>query len=350
VPGAVALVYLCSARVALARFADLITTYVSDCCPEGQSSTAAHAPQAAARAGDRRPACLSSSEMSPPLRTGLTQSDAQDDFQRARRAAVLARLTSLILRHRGDVDVILPFDEVVAALGFMGEHELGLRVISLDSIVGSVDRPRGFDRQFRPTSSHERQRWERIAAAMRRGDALPPISAYRIGELHFVRDGHHRVSVSRALGLEQIEAYVTEVLTRVGADRRLRLSDLPVKSHERLFNERVPLDPEPRRRIAPSRGDDYAVLAEGVEAWGFRLAQELRDTPDRREIAALWFEREYAPVVELLREADMIGSGTETDAYLEVARERYRLLMTREWSPEILARLRERGVRGPRHR
>ena len=109
--------------------------------------------------------------------------------------------------------MILPFDEVVAALGRVGERDLGLHALPLDSIVGTVDRRSGFDREFRPTTSRVRTRWERIAAAMRRGDPLPPISVYRIGEVHFVRDGHHRVSVARALGHETIDAYVTEILT-----------------------------------------------------------------------------------------------------------------------------------------
>src|SRR5205085_9798242 len=152
-------------------------------------------------------------------------------------------------------DVILPFDEVVAALGRVSERELGLRAIPLDSIVGTVDRRTGFDREFRPTSSRVRTRWERIAAAMRRGDPLPPISVYRIGEVHFVRDGHHRVSVARALGLRDLDAFVTEVTTRVGADRALRLADLPSKDYERLFSERVPLPVEARERIR--LGDPY---------------------------------------------------------------------------------------------
>ena len=95
-----------------------------------------------------------------------------------------------------------------------------------------------------------RTRWERIAAAMRRGDPLPPISLYRVGEVHFVRDGHHRVSAARALGWHDIDGYVTEVLTRVGAGRELRMSDLPLKSHERLFRERVPLSPTGRAASA----------------------------------------------------------------------------------------------------
>ncbi len=89
--------------------------------------------------------------------------------------------------------------------------------------------------------------------AQRKGQAMPPIDVYRIGELHFVKDGHHRVSVARELGYEVIEAYVTEVVTELGADRAIRLHDLALKSHERLFFERVPLPPEEREQIKLTR-------------------------------------------------------------------------------------------------
>ena len=102
---------------------------------------------------------------------------------------------------------------------------------------------------------------------MRRGEALPPISVYRVGDVHFVRDGHHRVSVARALGRDDIDATVTEVVTRVGAERSLLLSDLPLKSHERLFRERVPLPREARARVRLTDPWRYGDLAEGVEAW-----------------------------------------------------------------------------------
>src|SRR5438270_13386129 len=145
---------------------------------------------------------------------------------------------------------MLPFEEVVAALGRRSQRDLGLRTIPLDSIVGSVDRRRGeFDRQFRPTSTEVRGRWEGIATARRRGQAMPPIDVYRIGELHFVQDGHHRVSVARALGDTHIEAHVKEVRTELGAESALRLRDLPLKRHERVFHERVPLAPKLRTRI-----------------------------------------------------------------------------------------------------
>ncbi len=140
-------------------------------------------------------------------------------------------------------------------LGFVSERELGRQVVALDTIVGTVDRVRDFDRNFRPTSPRTRGRWEAIATAMRRGQAMPPISLYRIGEIHFVRDGHHRVSVSRALGRTGHRRDRDRGQTRVGAGRAIELADLPQKGHERLFWERVPLPRElAARSISSIRG------------------------------------------------------------------------------------------------
>jgi hypothetical protein len=290
--------------------------------------------------------------------TGFPAADAQDDFSRARRAQLLAELGRRLRREPDDVGLIMPFDEVVDALGMVAEVQLGLQTIPLDSVVGTVDRTRDFDRGFRPTTPRVRGRWQRIAAAQRRGESFPPISVYRIGDLHFVRDGHHRVSVAKSLGREEIDAYVTEVRTRIGADGALRMADLPLKDHERLFHERVPLDPEQHARVRPSDPWDYGRLAEGVEAWGFRVMQERREYMDREEVARLWFEEDFLPIVDMLRAGGFIRSSErDADAYMRVVTARYELLRTHEWSGEVLDRLqgverRRRGRRkhGPRRR
>jgi hypothetical protein len=239
------------------------------------------------------------------------------------------------------VDHVLPFEEVVQALGRRGERRLGIQVIALDSIVGSVDRAREFDRAFRPTSPRVRDRWQRINTAQRKGQAMPPIDVYRIGEVHFVKDGHHRVSVARALGHRDIEAYVTEVLTEVGADRQIRIRDLPLKSHQRLFYERVPLPQEARDRIHLSDEWRYAALAEAVEAWGFRAVQGRREFMSREEVAELWFRDEYEPVVQMLHETDLIPKGTsDTEAYMKVAHLRYLLLRTHDWDDAVIEAVR----------
>jgi hypothetical protein len=274
--------------------------------------------------------------------TGFPGADAQDDFQRARRRQVMSQLARRLGRDSRDVDVILPFGEVVEALGRVEERYVGLQTIDLDSVLGTVDRARGFDRQFRPTTARVRARWERIANAARRGEPLPPISVYRIGDVHFVRDGHHRVSVARALGRDTIDAYVVEVVTRVGAERSLVVGDLPLKSHERLFHERVPLPARARDRIAPSDPWHYGGLAELVEAWGFRAMQDRAELIDRPTAARLWFEEDYVPVVDMLRDAGMIGEDeTDTDAYMRIVGERYRIMRTHDWNEEILSRLRK---------
>jgi hypothetical protein len=271
---------------------------------------------------------------------GSPRADAQSDFARARRRRSLALLSARLRGEPDDVAVILPFEEVVEALGRAGERSLGLQMIDVDSIVGTVDRTREFDRDFRPTTPRMRERWERIAEAQRRGESMPPIDVYRVGDLHFVRDGHHRVSVARAQGLRTIEAYVTEVITRIPPPGGLRVGDLALKSHERLFSERVPLAPEASPRIQLSDEWRYAALAEGVEAWGFRYMQGRGEFMTRERVAEAWFQEEYVPVVELLREAGLIGRGTEAEAYMRVSALRYLLLRTHAWDDEVVERLR----------
>lgn len=273
--------------------------------------------------------------------TGFPQADSRDDFARARRRAVLAKLGARLRMREGDVDVLLPFDEVVGALGHRGEQHLGAQMVDLDSIVGSVDRRAGFDRQFRPTSQLTRSRFERLALAVRKGESVPPVDLYRVGEVHFVRDGHHRVAVHRALGYDAIAARVTLVRTAVGAGADLRISDLPLKGHERLFRERVPLPQALRERVVLTDPADWALLAEGVEAWGFRRMQASGELLDRAAVALAWFSEEYEPVLSLLREAGLHpGQGVhDAQVYLRFAKDRYVVLRTHRWDDAVIEQL-----------
>ncbi|WP_075743412.1 MULTISPECIES: chromosome partitioning protein ParB [Actinoalloteichus] len=277
--------------------------------------------------------------------TGFPRADAEYDFLRVRRRQVLARLAMWLRREPDDVNVMLPFDEVLSALGQRGQRRIGLRVLRLDSIVGSVDRTRDFDRRFRPTSARVRERWERLALARRRGESVPPIDVYRIGDLHFVKDGHHRVSVALAQGLETIDAYVTEVVTMLHAgDIRFR-GDLMVKNDRRLFLERVPLRGEARAAISLPDAWRYTELSETVEAWGFRVMQDEGRFLDRQAVALRWYEEEFIPVIAMLRQADLIGDRTEAEAYLAVGEERYRLMRTHRWDDEVIAAVRSSVAR-----
>lgn len=135
--------------------------------------------------------------------TGNPVLDAQADFRRARRAHSVARVGRWFARGRRARPPTLT--DVTAKVGGISHLEL----VPLCSIVGTLDPTTQFDARFRPTSELTRHRWERIALAHRRGDALPPIALLARPDGYYVVDGRHRVSVALALGQRSIDGLVT---------------------------------------------------------------------------------------------------------------------------------------------
>lgn len=85
----------------------------------------------------------------------------------------------------------------------------GIRTVPISQIQGSRGRSRDFDRDFNPIQDHTKIRWLNVAEARRRGKTLPAVQLIQVGDVYFVQDGHHRISVARALGQQHIEAEVT---------------------------------------------------------------------------------------------------------------------------------------------
>jgi hypothetical protein len=132
------------------------------------------------------------------------------DFTRARHRAFLRRLKA---RLRGDPSSTSPlsFEEVRKVLGVSNKVRLGRRIVPVERIVGSVGRYRDFDRAFLPTKESMGVKWKRIDRAFHRGQELPPVMLYKVGEAYFVEDGNHRVSVAHYQGVEWIDADVVEL-------------------------------------------------------------------------------------------------------------------------------------------
>lgn len=157
------------------------------------------------------------------LATGNPVLDAQSDFRRARRAHAAARVGGWFghARRRSRPPALT---DAAAKVGGVAH----LEVVPLCSIVGTVEPTSHFDAHFRPTSELIRHRWERIALAHRKGDALPPIVLLARPDGYYVVDGRHRVSVARALGHRSIDASVAGRPERPepslpGSSRRLRV-------------------------------------------------------------------------------------------------------------------------------
>jgi hypothetical protein len=259
---------------------------------------------------------------------------ADKDFSRARRRAFLRRIGAFLRNDPGS-NQLLSFDEVKRALGAIEQVYLGMRTVEVDKIVGSVGRHRDFDRAFLPSKGDLGVRWKRIDEMMLRAEELPPVSLYKIGDAYFVRDGNHRVSVARQQGVEMIDAEVIELRSRVPIDSAITARDLLHKLEQRRLLERLPFDHViPEVRLELSDISDYRKLATYVEAHGFRLSQLWRRYVSPEETLRDWYEYQYAPIAEMVREErilDAFPDRTELDFFLWIFDHRERLaLQTRD--------------------
>ena len=132
-------------------------------------------------------------------------------FDKARGRARLARFGAWL---RGRTNRLLDLTELTRGARVMNQRDLGIREIAVDQIKGSEGRSSDFDSEFNPIRSNTRERWLSIMAARRSGIELPPIEVIKVGNDYFVRDGHHRVSVARALNAASIDAHITEMALR----------------------------------------------------------------------------------------------------------------------------------------
>jgi hypothetical protein len=84
----------------------------------------------------------------------------------------------------------------------------GMQVVAVDAIHGTLNRSTDFDYDFHPLQQSDAGRWSQIATAMMHGVELPPIEVIQVDGNYFVKDGHHRISVARALGYRYLDAVV----------------------------------------------------------------------------------------------------------------------------------------------
>ncbi len=249
-----------------------------------------------------------------------------DDFNRARRKAFLGQMLALLTRAPND---LLSFDEVRARLNVRGQRHRGLQTVPLAHIVGSEGRYADFDRQFAPRSEATRQRWLEVDRAHHEARGLPPVELYKLSDIFFVKDGHHRISVACLQGQQEIEAVVTELVVDVPLAPDLSVRDLLLKEEYSDFLEWTGLaDLRPDQRIEFSEPGGYLDLVAHINAHRYFMGQESGRAIDRGEAVASWYDRVYAPVVQVIRETRTLRSfpgRTEADLYRWIMQHRWYL-------------------------
>ena len=261
---------------------------------------------------------------------------ALEDFQRARRQAAAQ---AILRRLRGQPVALLPFEEIYQHLPTQGSHERGLEEIPLDAIVGSMGRYAEFSRDFLPRSAALQNRWARVKSAFRNLEEMPPIKVYKVGEVYFVLDGNHRVSVARQHGAKTIRAYVTELKTSVPITPESDLEEIIIAAERQKFLERTHLDRHyPALELEISSPGKYRVLEHQIEA----LCRDAGDLTFR-QAARRWYEEIYLPVVELIAVHNLLRDfpgRTPADLYVWITQHQQELESALGWAiaPEDAAR------------
>jgi hypothetical protein len=259
--------------------------------------------------------------------TDLNALRAQADFNAARAKAVFRELVALVT---GRDNQLLVFDQVASMLRVGGPIYRGVKTVKLEQIVGSVNRYHDFDRAFLPTQMFTAERWQRVSRAWYDDISLPPVLLYQVGDIYFVVDGHHRVSVAREQGQEFIDAEVRECRVKVPVTLDLLPEDLEVLGAKVEFLERTSLDRlRPQADVTPTVLGGYDRMLEHIAVHRYFMGLDFKRDVSDGEAVEHWYDTVYQPVIRVVSHSvvmDAFPSRTEADFYLWVMDHRHYLV------------------------
>jgi nucleotide-binding universal stress UspA family protein len=248
---------------------------------------------------------------------GAKFSQAVEDFHEARRKAALE---SLLARLRGKRSDLLSYDEVRRKFRLIESSRRDLEQIPINKIVGSVNRYTDFTRSFLPRMESDAQRWAFVRIGVDTFTGLPPIEAYKVGDVYFVSDGHHRVSVAKEVGADSIEGYVIPVFSHVPLSPGDSPDDLILKAEYDEFLAKTHLDElRPGVNLLVTAPGQYQKLLEHIDVHRFFLGEKREKEVPHNDAVTDWYDVIYLPISEMIRERNLLRDfpgRSEADLYL----------------------------------
>lgn len=251
---------------------------------------------------------------------------ARDDFSHAYFKGFIRAMQSWINRENND---LLPYDEVRKHIPMRGQHYIGLQQIETQKIIGSVSRFNDFDRAFLPRQTHTRGRWESIDRAYFSDVILPPIDVYKVGDVYFVKDGNHRVSVARERGQAYMDAYVIEVDIPGKLDENTSLDNLLMVQEYAEFLNTTHLDQlYPDQDFRFSIPGQYEKVLQHISVHQWFMGEAQKHPIEYIEAVKGWYKDLYHPLMKIIRKhkiLDQFTDRTEMDLYLWIIEHRWYL-------------------------
>ena len=252
--------------------------------------------------------------------SNMINTQASDDFNRAKNKARFNSIFSIINPEKKE---LLSYYDVKAMAKPRSQTYKGMQVVNIEKIIGSEGRYKDFNKAFLPKKEHLRHRWESIDRAHLSDIILPPISLFKIGDVFFVRDGNHRVSVAKAQGVLNIDAEVVELTTEIKIEPGMTKNDLKetVIQYEREQMLKTSsldkmLDMDQIRFTSLGRYDE---MLRHIHGHKYFINQGDTKEISMQEAAESWFKKVYSPIVEIIRSENMLSrfpGRTESDIYV----------------------------------
>ena len=257
------------------------------------------------------------------------RAEGRNQFESARFRSLLNNLRFF---SRERPNRLLSFEEVNKGLELHNQHYLGMRAVRVDDIVGSIDRYKDFDQYFLPRKAHMEHRWSNIYAAYRNDVILPAVKLYKVGDIYFVLDGNHRVSVAKRMGVTYIDAEVTEFRTRIPVTRDMDPKDMFILSEREKFMEVTKLrENRPDIKIRLTIPGKYDFLLERINDHMHYLnnhAGNGRKHYSFEDASLDWYDNVYLPSIDVIdsyRIIEHFPNRTKSDLYVWINAHKYYL-------------------------
>lgn len=249
---------------------------------------------------------------------------AGEDFGKARFKVKILSILNLLSPEKQQ---LLSLYDIKSLVKPRNESYKGMKVVAVKDIVGSEGRYRDFNKAFLPKKEHLRNRWVSIDKAHITDIILPPIKLYKIGDLYFVRDGNHRVSVAKMQKVYAIDAEVVELNSEITLSKGMTRTELEVKviEYERShFLEDTEIgnyiDMSDISFTAPGR---YLEMLNHILGHKYFINQGRKTEITLEEAAVSWFEKLYKPIINTVREDNLVArfnNRTEADLYIWIVK------------------------------
>ncbi len=258
--------------------------------------------------------------------------NAIEDFRDARRKASLEIILDYLKRKPIN---LLSFDEINDKLREKKIQKKGLQKIPLDAIVGSVGRYQDFTRKFFPRRENNQDRWVAIRRKFTSTDTMKPIEVYQIGEVYFVLDGNHRVSVARQNSESSIQAYVTHIETALPLTPDDKPEDIIIKTQHINFLESTKINKlRPRVDFTVTASGKFRQLSEHIAMHQYFLGLKTKKDVNYEYALVDWVDNIYLPMVRIIRSQGLLREflgRTSTDLFLWITAEQQELAKEIGW-------------------